>query len=82
MIWGEIPSMTAKKETTIGKQREMMYKEFIKLYVKLVPPLKAESDKNKDTQEGFIMSLIKADNVLKLNEGKPETIIDVDVNTP
>lgn len=102
--------MTAKKETTIGKQREMMeeaftqlggvkrliewanipddkgnysnYKEFVKLYVKLVPPLKAETDKNKDTQEGFIMGLIKADNILKLNEGRPETIIDIEAHAP
>jgi hypothetical protein len=57
------------------------YKEFIKLYVKLAPPLKTETDKNKDTQEGFIMSLIKADNILKLNSGKPKQLIDVEAET-
>lgn len=57
------------------------YKEFIKLYVKLAPPLKTEADKDKDSQEGFIMGLIKADNILKLNSGKPQQIIDVDIET-
>lgn len=57
------------------------YKEFIKLYAKLAPPLKVESDKDKETQEGFIMGLIKAENILKLNEGTPSQIIDVDVKT-
>jgi hypothetical protein len=57
------------------------YKEFIKLYVKLVPPIKPEIDKNKDTQEGFIMGLIKAENILKLEEGTPKQLIDVDVET-
>jgi len=57
------------------------YKEFIKLYVKLAPPLKVNTDNSKESQEGFIMGLIKAENVLKLSEGKPETIIDVESNT-
>jgi hypothetical protein len=53
------------------------YGEFIKLYVKLVPPIKPDSTKTYDTQEGFIMGLIKADNILKLAEGTPDKIIDV-----
>lgn len=58
------------------------YKEFVKLYVRLVPPIKAETKDNKDTQEGFIMGLIKAENILKLSEGKPQEIIEVDAIEP
>ncbi len=54
------------------------YKEFIKLYIKLVPPLKPDKDNTKDTQESFIMGLLKAENLLKLKEGQPKQIIDVD----
>lgn len=53
------------------------YKEFIKLYVKLVPPLKPDKDNGKQTQEGFILGLLKAENILKLKEGKPNELIDV-----
>jgi hypothetical protein len=57
------------------------YGEFIKLYVKLVPPVKPDTAKGYDTQESFIMGLIKADNILKLESGKPKQLIDIEVET-
>ncbi len=54
------------------------YKEFIKLYVKLVPPIKPDKQARGETQESFIMGLIKAENILQLKEGQPQQIIDVD----
>ncbi len=53
------------------------YKEFIKLYVKLVPPIKSDTVRSKDTQEGFIMQLVKEQNILQLQEGKPTEIIEI-----
>jgi hypothetical protein len=53
------------------------YSEFLKHYVKLVPPIKPDKDDSKDTQESFIMGLIKADNILKIDKGKPKEIIEV-----
>ena len=60
------------------KGNKSNYREFIKLYVKLAPPLKIETGVKADTQESFIMGLIKAENILKLTEGKPNQIIDVE----
>jgi hypothetical protein len=57
------------------------YGEFLKHYVKLVPPIKPDKDDSKDTQESFIMGLIKADNILKIDKGKPKQIIEVE-HTP
>jgi hypothetical protein len=53
------------------------YGEFIKHYVKLVPPIKPDKEDKGETQESFIMGLIKAENILALNKGKPKQLIDV-----
>jgi hypothetical protein len=63
------------------KGNKSNYREFIKLYVKLAPMVKPEIKDNTDTQESFIMSLIKAENILKLSKGEPRQIIDVDIET-
>jgi hypothetical protein len=57
------------------------YGEFLKLFIKLTPAIKPDTDKGYDTQEGFIMGLIKADNILKLNSGKPIQLIDIEPST-
>lgn len=80
-LLGGIDELIKWAKTPDDKGNMSNYKEFIKLYVKLAPTLKIESDKNKDTQEGFIMGLIKADNILKLTEGKPKEIIEVEVDS-
>lgn len=56
------------------------YKEFIKLYVKLIPPLKQESVKS-DTHEGFIELLMNEEKKRIKGISKPIALIDViDVN--
>ncbi len=80
-LLGGMDELISWAKTPDDKGNMSNYREFIKLYVKLAPPLKVESDKNKDTQEGFILGLIKAENVLKLTEGQPKEIIDVDVES-
>jgi hypothetical protein len=57
------------------------YGEFLKMFIKLTPPVKPDTDKTYDTQEGFIMGLIKADNILKLASGQPTNIIDIPSTT-
>lgn len=78
---GGIDKLIRWARTPDDKGNMSNYKEFIKLYVKLVPPLKPQKDKDKDSQEGFIMGLIKAENILKLKEGEPKQIIDIEVES-
>jgi hypothetical protein len=51
------------------------YKEFIKLYVKLVPPIKA--DKNDDNHESFIMMLMAEEKKRINGIDKPVKLIEV-----
>ena len=75
---GGMESLVAWANEVDSKGNKLNYGAFVKLYVKLAPPLKVETGKDKDTQEDFIMGLIKAENILKLTQGKPRQIIDVE----
>ena len=52
------------------------YKEFIKLYVKLIPPLKSDNSKS-DTHESFIALLMQEEKKRISMVDKPIKLIDV-----
>ncbi len=53
--------------------------EFYKLYAKLAPPIKIDS--HKDNHESFIMLMMQEEKLRQKQLGKPQKLIDVDINT-
>lgn len=60
------------------KGNKSNYREFIKLFVKLVPPVKPATKDDTENQESFIMRLMREEQLLIANKGKPVKLIDVD----
>ncbi len=74
---GGLEKLTAWALEMSEEGKLVNYGEFLKHYVKLVPPVKADKEDKGETQESFIMGLIRAENILKLGKGKPQQLIDV-----
>lgn len=61
-----------------AKSSDDNYKEFLKMFVKLVPPIKP-GNKGLETHESFIKMIMKEEEKRLSTLGQPQKLIDVNV---